>query len=48
MEKDENKLVNRYEKFTGSALEVQKTLGATGTTLIKSDTEEPKDIDKYR
>ena len=29
-------------------VKVQKTPGVTGTTLSKSELEEPKDVDKYR
>ena len=35
--KDVNKLVEGYEKYIGSDLKVQKTPGAPGTTIIKSD-----------
>ena len=37
MEKDVKKLVEGYEKYTGSDLKVKKSLGAPGTTLSKSD-----------
>ena len=40
-------MVDRYEKITGSDLKVQKTHGAPGTTLSKSETEEQKKY-KYR
>ena len=48
MEKDVKKLVEDYEKYTGSDLRVQKTPGAPGTTLCKSDLEDPDNINKYR
>ena len=48
MEKDVKKLVERYEKFTGSYVKVKKTSGAPGTTLSKSEFEKPKYIDTYR
>ena len=47
MEKDVNKLVEVYEKFIGSDVNVQKTPDAPGTTLSHIDLEEPKYIDKY-
>ena len=47
MEKDVKKLVEGYKKYTGSCVKVQKTPCAPGTTLSKSDLEEPQDIDKY-
>ena len=47
MDKDINKLVDGYKKFTGNALKVQKTPGAPGTTLSKSDIEEQKCIYQY-
>ena len=37
MDKDIKKLVDRYEKFIGSDIKVQKTPGAPGMTLSKSD-----------
>ena len=37
MEKDVNKFVEDYKNYTGSSVKVQKTLGATGKTLIKSE-----------
>ena len=37
MENDVNKMVEGYEKYTGSGIKVQKTPGAPGTTLSKSD-----------
>ena len=46
MEKDVNKLVDGFENFTGSDLMVHKTPGDTGTTLSKSDIEEPKYIEE--
>ena len=48
MEKDVKKLVEDYEKYTGSDLRVQKTPGAPGTTLCKSDLEDPDNINNYR
>ena len=39
MEKDVNKLVYGYEKFTGSDLEVEKPHVAPDTDLSKSDIE---------
>ena len=47
MEKGVNKLVEGYKKYTGSCVKFQKTPCAPGTTLSKSDLEEPQDIDKY-
>ena len=47
-EKDVNKLVEGYKNYIGSDAEVHKTTGAPGTTLIKSDLEEPYNIDKDR
>ena len=37
MEKDVNKLVEGYDKYTGSGVKVQKTPVNPGTTLSKSD-----------
>ena len=37
MENDIIKVVDRYKKFARSDLKVQKTTGATGTTLSNSD-----------
>ena len=42
------KLVDVYKKYTGSDLKVQKTPEAPGTTLSKSELEEPDNINKYR
>ena len=39
MQKDVKKLVDGYDKFTGSDLNVQKTPDSPGTTLIKSQLE---------
>ena len=39
MEKEANKLVEGYKKYTGSDVKVQKTLGAPGKTLSKSELE---------
>ena len=47
-EKYAKKIVESHEKYTGSDFKVQKTPGALGTTLIKSDLEEPDNVDKYR
>ena len=41
-------LVEGYKKYTGSDLKVQKTPKAPGTTLSKSELEEPDNINKYR
>ena len=48
MEKDVKKLVKGFNNHTGSNIKVQKTPGATGTAVSKSDLEEPQDIDNYR
>ena len=48
MEKDVKKLVDGYDNFTGRYIKVQKTPVATIMTISKSETEETKDIDKYR
>ena len=48
MEKHVDKLVGGYEKFIGGDVKVQKTLGAPGTTMSKSELEKPKDVGKYR
>ena len=42
-----NKLVEGYEKYTGSELKVQKTPGDLGTTISKSDLEETDNINKH-
>ena len=42
------KLVEGYKKYTGSDLKVQKSPGALGTTIRKSDIEETDNINKYR
>ena len=47
MEKEVNKLVYGYEKFTGSDIKVQKTLGDRGNTLCNSELKEPSDKDNY-
>ena len=39
MEKYVKKLIEGYEKYTGSDVKVQKTYDATDTTLSKSDSE---------
>ena len=36
MDKDVNKLIEVYEKYTGSDIKVQKTPGAPITTISKS------------
>ena len=48
MEKDVKNLVEGYKKYMVSGLRVQKTPGAPGMTLSKSDLEEPDNINKYR
>ena len=48
MEKDVNKLVEVYKKYTGIDVKVQKTPVAPDTTPSKSNFEEPQDIYKYR
>ena len=48
MNKYVKKLVEGYEKYTGSELKVQKSPGALGTTISKSESEETDDINKYR
>ena len=47
MEKDVKKLVEGYDKYTGSDVKVQKNPGGPGTTLSKSELEEPHNIDDY-
>ena len=47
MEKDVKKLVEGYKKYTGNDFKVQKFPGAPGTTLSKTDLEEPYNINKY-
>ena len=47
-EKDVKKIVEGYEKYTGSYSRVQEKPGAPGTTLSKRDLEEPYNINKYR
>ena len=39
--------VKGFENYTGSDVKVQKTPSDPGTTLSKSESDEPKDIDKY-
>ena len=46
MEKDVNNLLEGCENYTGSDLRVQKTPGALGTTLSKSDLEELDNTNK--
>ena len=48
MNKYVKKLVEGYDDYTGSDLKVQKTPGALGTTISKSDLEEIDNINKYR
>ena len=48
MEKGVKKLVEGYEKYTGSDLRVQKTPGDPGTNLSKSELEDPDNINTYR
>ena len=40
-------MVEGYEKYTGSNVKVKKHYGAIGTTLSKSDLEEPYNTDKH-
>ena len=42
------KLVEGCKNYTGNELGVQKTPGAPGTTLSKSDLENPDNINKHR
>ena len=46
-EKDIKKLVEGYKKYIGSDVKVQKTTGAPGMTLSKTELEEHYNIDKY-
>ena len=48
MKKDVKKLVDRYRKFIGGGVKVQKTPGNPSTNLSKSELEKLKDMDKYR
>ena len=48
MDKDAKKLVEGYEKYSGSDLRIQKTPGSPGTTLSKSDLKDTNNINKYR
>ena len=48
MEKDVKNLVEGYKKYTGINLRIQKIPGSPGTTLSKSDLEDPDNTDKYR
>ena len=48
MDKDVDKLVEGCDKYTVSDIKVHKTHGDPGTNLSKSESEEPKDIYKYR
>ena len=47
MEKDVNKLVEGYKKYTGRELKVKITPGAPGTTPSKINLEEHYNIEKY-
>ena len=47
MEKEVKKLVKGYKKYTGNDVKVRKKLSAPGTTLSKSDLEEPLILDNY-
>ena len=47
MNKYVKKLVEGYEKYTESDLNVQKSPGALGITISKSDSEETDNINKY-
>ena len=47
-EKYVRKLVEGYKNYTGSNLKVQKSPGALGTTISKSESEETDNINKYR
>ena len=46
MEADVKKLVEGYNKYTASDVNIQKTPGPLGMTISKSELKEPKDIDK--
>ena len=48
IDKDVNKLVEGYEKYTGRDVKVKKTPEPPGTTLSKSDLEETYNMDKHR
>ena len=48
IKKDVKKFVEGYKKHNGSDVKVQKTPGAHGKTISKSDLEERKYIDDYR
>ena len=47
MEKDINKLVEGYKNYTCSYIKVQKTPHGPGTTISKSDLEEPYNMYTY-
>ena len=47
-DKDVNKLLEICDNYTCSELKVHKYTGAPGTTLIKSELDEPYNIDNYR
>ena len=47
MDEDTKKLVEGYDNYNGSSVKLQKHSGSSGTTLSKSDLEEPYNIDKY-
>ena len=48
MEKYMKNIVEGYENYTGSELRVQKTPGAPGTNISKSDLEQPDNINNHR
>ena len=48
IEKDKRKLVEGYQNYTGSDVWVQRTPGAPGRTLRKSELELSKDMDNYK
>ena len=48
MDKEVKKLVEGYEKYTGSDVKAPKNSGDLVTNISKSDLEEPYNIDKYR
>ena len=48
VDKDIKNIVKGYERYTGSDIKVRKCHGYPGTTLSKSNLEEPYNINKYR
>ena len=48
MQKDAKKLVEGNDNYTGSDVKAQNIPGDPGTTLSKSNLEEPHNVDKYR